>query len=159
MKRGFTLIEAIMVVVLIGIIASLFAFYISEAVDSWGFLTGQKKLAATSRAALYKIVREIKRVDRVGSIVTFASREVSFIDVDGQSVTYSQEGTSLLRNSDILLGNLEDPGGLTFFYLDENGNETSTREAIRAVRVHLSLEGNENRFVIESAARIRSRRL
>jgi len=156
MKKGVTLIETIVVIVLIGIISMVFAVYIREGFDAWAFISGQKGLAFETRAALYRTVREIKRINHNLGISTHTAQQITFVDIDNNTVTFSQEGTRLLRNSDILLENLKNPGGLTFSYLDQNGNTAVYRENIYTVRLRLITLKGQNRFVIESAAALRN---
>ena len=155
MKRGFTLIEAIVVIVIIGIISFIFALYIREGFDAWRFLSGQKSIALSTRAAVNRMVRDLKRAKKNVNITTRTSKEVTFLDVYDQTITFSQEGTDLLRNSDILLDNLQDPCGLTLSYLDKDGSPTAVTDEVQVIRVRLIDLKDGNRFVIESAARIR----
>lgn len=156
MKRGFTLIEGIVTAVLVGIIFWVFAFYIREDFDAWRFTVGQKDMALSSRVAINRIVRELRR-DK--EIYTHSSREVTFKDVNNDTVTFKQSGSDLLRNSRVLLENLKDPGGLTFIYLDKDGNETAVTDDMRTICCRLTVETDENRFVVESAARIRLKQI
>jgi prepilin-type N-terminal cleavage/methylation domain-containing protein len=159
MRRGFTLIEAIVTVVLVGIIFWVFAFYIRENFDAWKFTVGQKDMTLSSRVAINRVVRELRRMKKNTHIYTHASQEVSFKDVHNNIVTFKQSGSDLLRNSQVLLENLKDPGGLTFIYLDKDGNETAAVDDMRTVRCQLTVETDENKFVVESAARIRVKQI
>lgn len=156
MRRGFTLIEGIVTAVLVGIIFWVFAFYIREDFDAWRFTVGQKDMVLSSRVAINRMVRELRR-DK--EIYTHNSSEVTFKDINNDTVTFRQSGSDLLRNSRVLLENLKDPGGLTFIYLDKDGNETAVTDDIRAIRCRLTVEKGENRFVVESAARIRLKQI
>jgi len=156
MKKGVTLIETIIVIVLIGIISMVFAVYIREGFDAWTFISGQKGLAFETRAAIYRVVREFKRINHNLNISTHTTQQITFVDLDNNTITFSQEGTRLRRNSDILLENLKNPGGLTFSYLDKTGNPAIYRENIYTVRLRLITLKGQNRFVIESAAALRN---
>jgi len=158
-KKGFTLIEAVIAIVITAIIALAIATYIREGIEAWRFLSGQKSLALTSRAAMNRVVKELRRVRRSTNITTWTSQEMTFLDVETQTVTFSQEGTSLLRNGEILLDNLEDPGGLQFSYLDSDGSPAEDSSDIALVRCKLTVVKNDNRFILESAARIRVKRI
>lgn len=156
MKKGFTLIETIVVIVLVGIISYVLAFYIRESFSAWMFISGQKSIAMSSRKVIYRMVRELKRIDKNTSITTFTSKEVTFLDIDNNTVTFSQEGTALLRNGNILLENLQDPCGLNFIYLEKNGATATINSNIRVICIWLTVIKGENKFVIESAARVRN---
>lgn len=158
-RKGFTLIEMITVITLIGIVSAVITFYLWEAIDVWTFLGGQKRMVVSSQTAMYKMVREFKRVDYNDNISHFTSKEVTFLDIDGDTISFSQEGTSLYRNSDVLLDDLDSSNGLVLTYLDEDGTPTPTGEEISVIRINLTVVRGENRFVIESASRIRMRKL
>lgn len=158
-KKGFTLVEAIIAIVITAIIALAIATYIREGIEAWRFLSGQKSLALTSRSAMNRVVKELRRIRRNTNITTWSTQEITFLDVDVQTVTFSQEGTSLLRNGEVLLDNLEDPGGLQFSYLNETGSQAATSNDIQLVRCKLTVAKDDNRFILESAARIRVKRV
>lgn len=158
-RNAFTLVEGILVITLATIITLVVAVYIREGVVSWKTLTGQKDLVLSSRSALARITREIKRIKQNNNILTHTSKECRFIDVDDEQVTFLQSGSNLMRNSDVLLENLQDPCGLQFTYLDKDGNETSTPNDMKIIVCRLIVTKAENRFVLQSAARIRVRRI
>jgi type II secretory pathway pseudopilin PulG len=157
--RAFTLVEGILVIALAAIITMVIAVYIREGVVSWKSLTGQKDIALSSRAALARVTRELKRIKQNTNILTHTTTECRFLDVNENMVTFSQEGTSLLRNSDILLDDLKDPGGLMFSYLDKDGTETAITNDMRTIRCRLVVQKDENRYVLQSAARVRVRKI
>lgn len=158
-RRGFTLIESIVAITLIAIISAVLAFYILETVDAWTFLGGQKRIAMASSSALRKMVKELKRMNKSSTISTFSSKEVTLVNIYGSTITFSQEGTALYMNSDILLEDLDSSNGLILSYLDVDGNPTTNKEWIRTINIELKVVKGGNRFVIESASRIRVRRL
>ena len=157
MRKGFTLVEVIITMSLVAIIASFSALYIREGFSAWLFLGRQKRLVAVGRSALNRVVRELKTCDGTENLVTFEASELSFINIDAESITFSQSGTDLLRGSNVLQRGLQDPGGVSFTYLDKNGNVSAVRDDIRLVRCRLTFVQGGNRFVAESAAGIRNR--
>jgi len=141
-----------MVMVLVGILSAVFAFYIREAVLAWGFLSGQKSLVMASRGALNKMVRELKTASQM---VTYTTSEVSFINTNGATVTFVQTGPDLYRGNYIILQNLKDPGGLGLTYLDQNGNQTALAPEIKTIWVELNCVNGANKFTLKSAAHLR----
>ena len=159
MKKAFTLIEAILVIMIIFVTSTVIGFYIREGAHAWKYISGQKSLSLASRAALNRVTRELRRAKKNTNITTFTSKEVTFLDADNNTVTFSQSGRSLLLNSDILLSCLQDPCGLKFTYLNRDGNETSNHSQIATIRCRLTGVSDDNKFVIESSARIRIKKL
>lgn len=158
-KSGFTLIELVMVIVIVGIIASVFSGYITSVSNSWVFLSGQKGIAMSSRAALYKIVREMRRINKNTDISTAQPTLLVFKNVSGSTMTFQQSGTNLLFNGKTLLSNLKNPGGLAFSYLKSDGTTAAASSEISTVRARLVVLKGANGFAIESAANIRAKTL
>ncbi|NQT30238.1 MAG: prepilin-type N-terminal cleavage/methylation domain-containing protein [Candidatus Saganbacteria bacterium] len=155
MRKGFTLIESIMVIVLVSIIFFVFSFYIREVIDAWGMVGGQRQMAVSTRAALNRMMREMKRIKNLGEITIYTTDEVEFVDLDDTTVNFRQVSTNLFRNTSLLLEDLEDPGGLQVLYLDENGTHVTTQDAIRIIQIRLTTTDDGAKYVIESASRIR----
>ncbi|MBU4148945.1 MAG: prepilin-type N-terminal cleavage/methylation domain-containing protein [Candidatus Omnitrophica bacterium] len=155
-KRGFTLIELVMVIVIIAIIVVMIAPFIATMLDSWLFLKTERDMLFSTRLALNRVVREIRQIENVASIATFTATEFEFDEVGSNTINFRQSGSSLLRNSDELCDKLQDPGGLTFTYLDSDGNVTATAANIRMVRVKMILELEDSSITIESSATFRN---
>jgi len=156
MKKGFTLVEAVVTMVLIGIMAVVFGLYIREGFSAWEWLSGQKTLASSCRLTVFRMNRELRRIRSLADLTTYTSTEVQFTDIDGANVDFTQSGTDLLRNGSVLLEHLVDPNGLYFHYLDATGTDTTTRDNIRTIVFRLTASREGNRVVVESAARIRN---
>lgn len=60
-QRGFTLIEVVMVVVLIGIIAGILAPFITQSVNAYSATRSRTDLVAKGRLALERINREVRQ--------------------------------------------------------------------------------------------------
>jgi prepilin-type N-terminal cleavage/methylation domain-containing protein len=159
MKKGFTLVEIVIVIVMMAIVSFFIAVYMREGINAWQYMCGQKNITLSTRAAMNRIVKELKRAKQNTNITTHTTTEITFLDVYNDTITFSQEGTVLYRNSDILLEGLLDPGGLVFTYLDKDGNVTAITNEMRVVRCRLTVVEEENRFILESAARIRVRKI
>ncbi len=159
MKKGFTLIEAVIAITIATIIALVVAVYIREGFSAWEFLSGQKNMALASRAAMNRVVKELRRIRQSTNITTHTTKEITFIDVESDTVTFSQSGSNLLRGSDILLENLQDPCGLAFTYHDASGAETAIPAQMSFVRCRLITVKGDNKYMLESAARIRVKRI
>lgn len=152
---GFTLIEAITSIVLAALISLVVAAALAEGISAWTFFSGQKSLAVESRAALYRLTREIKLINGQTNILTFESDRLDFIDENSQTVSFAQVGSRLQRNSETLLANLATAGGFRLTYLDSTETVTMIKSRLRVINVRLTTLRNENKYVLESAARLR----
>jgi prepilin-type N-terminal cleavage/methylation domain-containing protein len=155
-RKGFTIIELIIVIIIMGIVAGLTLPFIMNAVDSWFVFEANIDDLFSARLALSRMTREMRQLKSPGSITTFTSTQFSFTDINDNSISFQQSGASLLRNSDELTDNLQDPGGLTFTYLDSDGNITSVKTDIRMAKIKIVLETGNGPLTVESLARFRN---
>jgi len=154
-NKGFTLTELVMVIVIVGVIAGLFAPLISAALDSWFFTKTERDVLFSTRLAMNRMVREIRQIKDTSSINTFTSAEFEFVDIDDNTINFQQSGTSLNRNSNELTDKLQNPGGLTFTYLDSDGAVTAVSTSVRMVRIKLILTSGDSSITIQSLARFK----
>lgn len=155
-EKGFTLTEVVLVIVILGIIVSMSAPFISASLDSWLFHKTERDVVFSARLALNRMVREIRQAKNPSSITTFTVTEFDFLRIDNTQVDFKQSGNSLLRNSNELTNKLQASGGLSFTYLDTDGNVATTKDNIRMVRVKLVLVSGDSSVTIESLARLRN---
>jgi len=156
LRRGYTLVEAIMVIMILAIIGFGFGNFIVTSMQSAVFISGRETVTNTARSAMNRMVAELMRINRPQNIIIAATSECQFSDLDSSMIDFKQSGTSLLRNSDILATGLGSPEGLRFTYLDANGAETSVKLNMRSVRVWLYLASGGRVATLESSARIRN---
>ncbi|MFA6169232.1 MAG: type II secretion system protein [Candidatus Margulisiibacteriota bacterium] len=159
MRKGFTLIENIMVILLIGILFAGVAVYIQESIDSWVFMSEQKELLLDARSAMARMTRELKTTNRNVNLTVHTSTEVTFRNIQNNSITFRQDGSALKRNTEILAENLLIPRGLNFRYFDDAGSETSGSNMIESIRIRLTIVSGQNKFVIESSVGLRIKQL
>lgn len=155
-KRGFTLIELVMVMSLAAILSFTFGGFIITSMQAWLLVTGRDAAVSSSRTALNRMTAEIRRIKKAENIIIFSTSECQFLDLDSQNIDFRQSGGDLLRNSDVLAAGLTLPLGLRFTYLDATGEVAAVKQNIRSIRVWLSLNAGGQGATLESAARIRN---
>lgn len=135
-SSGFTLIESLMVIILIGIIAVVSSQILSNGFSA--YLTGQNITDADwqGRLSMERMEEDIRAVRSPSDISTATAGQLIFTDSSGTSITYQLSGSSLMRNSQILADGLS---GLTFSYFDKNGVSTATLTAIRYISYTLNV--------------------
>jgi prepilin-type N-terminal cleavage/methylation domain-containing protein len=148
MRKGYTLIEAIMVMAIIGIIAGIGIPIILETADAWSFASRFQDYAVqSSLVTMGRMSREMRRLRDDVSITTASSDTFGFIDTQNNAITYTRSGNSLMRNTDILANNVS---GLTFTYYDDAETILATplvnpqHTDIRLVRVELNILAGSN---------------
>jgi Tfp pilus assembly protein PilE len=97
-SSGFTLVEAVIVLLLTGILAGVGATLVSTGFKS--YLQGQEvtDVSAHGRLALARMTRDLRDV-RPAAIQTATATNLVFTDRDGNTITYSRSGTLLLRRT------------------------------------------------------------
>jgi prepilin-type N-terminal cleavage/methylation domain-containing protein len=160
MKRGFTLIEAVIVIVMVGLIALLVGNFIITSLQAWLLVSTRSSAFSSARVAMNRMVAEMKNINRPQSIYLMQTSECRFLNISMEEIDFKQSGTNLLRNEDILVTNLASPEGLRFTYLNENGQPVASDDIldIKSIRIWLSLTLANQRVTLESAARIRNLR-
>jgi len=146
---GFTLVELIISIVILGVIASITAKVLSSGVDTYAFVSDRHDTFQRARLSMERMVDEISLIDQSGITGIYNDR-IDFTDVDGNSANFKrvlafQDGQSvwcLYRGRDFLS---EGISSLEFEYYDSAGNETSYPSDVRMVSMDMnvqSLKGN-----------------
>src|SRR3989344_5303011 len=93
-KLGFTLIELIIVITLLGIVAGVGGALLLHGIRA---AHQQDKVAQgdwQAYVALERMVRELRDIDYDNTgVLTFAANSISFVDIYGESINYSLSGT------------------------------------------------------------------
>lgn len=126
-KRGFSLIELIMAIMILGIIAGVGAPLIIEVSEAWIFQTQRKELSESARIAMDRMIREIRRILDRASVITANSTTFQFIDIDNRNITFGISGTVLTRSVNGIPYRLaSNISSLSFTYYDSAGAVIAT---------------------------------
>jgi prepilin-type N-terminal cleavage/methylation domain-containing protein len=126
-EPGFSLIELIVVMVVLGIVASMGAIVVRDGM--LGYLRGREITSADwqGRLALERITRELRNVAAPGSAnidaASCASSGFSFVDVTANRINYTLAGGTLSRNGQPLADSVT---GLRFYCLQNDGQTYTT---------------------------------
>ncbi|MBU0629611.1 MAG: type II secretion system GspH family protein [Candidatus Margulisbacteria bacterium] len=159
MKKGFSLIESILVITLLGLMFSGIAIFIQESLNSWLFFSAQKELLSEATGAMNRMTRELRIADKNVSIIVHTPTQVTIRDKLGHEISFAQDGSSLKRNGVILAGNLADPGGLSLRYLRDDGTDDPNMSNVSSIWIRLTLVKENSKVALESSAAIRIKNL
>ena len=128
-QLGFSLVELIVVIVVLGIVASMGAIVVRDGM--LGYLRGREITSADwqGRLALERITRELRDVAAPASAnidgSSCGSSGFSFVDITANQINYSYSLASktLWRNGQPLADNVAD---LRFYCLQDDGQTYST---------------------------------
>ena len=155
-RRGFTLIEMVMVISLSAVLALGMANFIITSLQAWMLITQREAGLNNARTAMSRMVAEIRLINLPQNLLVNTSSECQFRDINSQTIDFKQSGTNLLRNSDVLATGLASPEGIRFTYLTDVGSITASRLDTRVVRIRLTIATLSLPLTIESSSRIRN---
>lgn len=139
-QLGFSLVELIVVIVVLGIVASMGAIVVRDGM--LGYLRGREITSADwqGRLALERIARELRDVapSSGGTInitnASCGSSAFTYSDINAAPISYTQSATTLLRNGQPLADNVT---GLRFYCLQSDVQVTTTPAAVYYITVSM----------------------
>jgi prepilin-type N-terminal cleavage/methylation domain-containing protein len=136
MKRGFTVVELVMVIALLAIEAFMLGPPLTAAVKEYALVASRRQALAEARTAMDRMVKEIRLIPSSAAVVSVASpTNFQFQYPLGTAITYSLNGTTLERNGIALASNV---GVLQFKYYDSSGSETANPANVNRVMIWLT---------------------
>jgi prepilin-type N-terminal cleavage/methylation domain-containing protein len=134
-KRGFTMVEMVMVIAILGILVGTLSPWLIESAQSFNLISNRKSMLGQMRAGFDRMVAEIRLIPGQSQIIATSANSFQFQYPTGTSITYSLSGGNLMRNSDILMNNVT---ALSFTYYDQAGSATTTPASVRSVMMSLT---------------------
>jgi len=123
--RGFTLIELIMTLMIVGVLGAMGASLMSTGFRTYFAGRELAQDAAGGTLAVERMTRDLRtiRSATAADIPTMGGAAITFVDVDGNSVSYALGGGSLTRSEN---GGAAQPlaanvNNLAFTYLQNDG--------------------------------------
>lgn len=140
---GWTLVELVIVLVVIGVLSSVTFVALSEAMRIYARATPSARLAYQSQLTSVHLRRDLRGLPDSSSIEVFQPQLIRFLGEDGGSIEYRLVGSDLLRNSRLLA---EGVSGLRFQYTTAQGTPAANPEDVALVDAALLLaEGSIER--------------
>jgi prepilin-type N-terminal cleavage/methylation domain-containing protein len=129
--RGFTLIEVIITLVIAGVLATIGATLMSSGFRSYFLGRELAQDAAQGTLALERMTRDLRAVRSAADLTTIGASTISFVDVDGNTITYALSAGSVTRSQN---GGTAQPvaanvSSLAFTYLQNDGQTTAASSA------------------------------
>ncbi len=156
-SNGFTLIEIVITIVIVGIISSIAAIIILQGMKAYTAEQDLSDVHYQAGLAMERMAREIRmiRTQTAGDIPTMAATDLIFCDVTGKAVEFQLAGAALNRResptcSPVAWGGwnaLASSGvnPLTFTYLDSTGTGGATAVNLWFVEINLTdTQGSES---------------
>ena len=121
--KGFTLIEFIIVTVIMGIIAVVVSRILLTSYQS--FINAELMLEGDWQGYYFleRLVNDSHNIRTLSDITTMTVSQFSFVDKNGDTVTYLLSGNNLLRNNQIVVSGLQ---GFFFAYYNKSYATTTS---------------------------------
>lgn len=153
-NKGFTLIEMIMVITLLGIVAAIIAIPLLQGARGWFDATTREGITQSGRIGIERMTREIRNTARTATntpcISSAIATSITFSDATGNlvacnSITFNQVGNTIQRTDASGTSNLADNvTSLAFTYYDSNNAQTVVAANVRRVAIEItSTKGTE----------------
>ncbi len=161
--RGFTLIEIVLVMLLIGVLATVLIHPFRQGVQSFVAVRTHGDLSARARDATTRMIREIRNIqkeaDNTANISSAYASTITFTDVQDNAITFALSGNTVQRNSNALVDQVS---SLQFQYFNgSNAALTSLplneddRKAVRRIRVVMTLQEGGQTITVTGEAFLR----
>jgi prepilin-type N-terminal cleavage/methylation domain-containing protein len=135
-QPGFSLVELIVVIVVLGIVASMGAMVVRDGMLGW--LRGREITSADwqGRLALERITRELRDIaaPNASNIAACGGSTFAFSDINALPISYALSANTLLRNGQPLADNVS---GLNFSCLTSAVQATTTLTDVFYVSVSM----------------------
>ncbi len=153
-NKGFTLIEMVMVITLLGIIGGIIALPLYIGTKGWFEATTREGITESGRIAIERMMREIRNTGRTAAnapcISTATATTFSFSDASGNlttcdSIAFSLAVPNIQRTDASGTSNLaNDVNSLAFTYYDNANVPTAVVANVRRVGIEIvSTSGGE----------------
>jgi prepilin-type N-terminal cleavage/methylation domain-containing protein len=133
-QLGFSLVELIVVIVVLGIVASMGAIVVRDGM--LGYLRGREITSADwqGRLALERMTRELRNAAAIAPANACGTSTFTFSDISSTLIVYTQNTTTLLRNGQPLADNVT---ALRFYCLTSAVQPTATLSAVYYISVSM----------------------
>lgn len=148
-SKGFTLIELILVIVILGIIAVAGSLLLQQGLNN--YFTNQAITDASwqGQIALQTMARRLREIRSPTDITTASATQLSFTDINNNAVSYQLIGSNLLLNGSVLISGVNNASS-SFAYLDSNTTTTAVLANIRYITINLAIAKNNVNYTLRT---------
>jgi len=152
--RGFTLIELIIVVVLIGILSGVVSPLLYQLLKSYRVGKQINNMAVQTNIAANNVLRELKNAS---SVSTIGNTTITFLNYQGQTIVIDLNGTNFQRNVDsggtqTLCNNIS---SLSFGFYDQSFATTAVAANVRYVIMSLTATDSNTSYSMIAGTTLR----
>lgn len=121
--NGFTLIEIVITIALVGILAGIAALILVQGITSYSVEEARVDVHYQARLAMERMAREIRQIRSTADITAMTNTSLRFTDVNGASVGFTWTGPTTLSRWNGVGTNVLAPNitAFNFNYYQQNG--------------------------------------
>ena len=139
--QGFTLVEIVITIVLLGIVSGLAAMIIMQGVMSYGDEQARSNVHYQARLAMVRMGREIRQIRSRADITTMLNVDLRFTDVNGSNIGFTWVNPNLSRwngvGNDVLASGI---AAFTFSYYQQDGVTVATPTNVWVVEIAMTAQ-------------------
>lgn len=139
-EQGFTLIEMVLVIVLLGIIGAALTVSFGPGIQTYVGVDLRKEALQNARTALQRVINETREARTFSACAPCSpANTLAFTDIENTAITFAWSGTAqdpLTRNGDNLASNVDD---FTVTFYEQDGTEPEDETEIWRIRVDLKV--------------------
>ncbi|MBI2092689.1 MAG: prepilin-type N-terminal cleavage/methylation domain-containing protein [Deltaproteobacteria bacterium] len=140
MKNGFTLIELILTIIIVGIIALVSAQVLMRGIETYSLVTNRKDATQHARVGMDRMIQELMLLKSLD--LTYASdARIDFFDATGALTNFRRASVystiDLFRRDDFLAGRIS---LLDFDFYRSNDAATTVPLAVRRINIELTTQ-------------------
>ena len=151
--NGFTLIEMIIVIVILGILSTLAALIILQGVKAYSVEDQRSNVHYQARLAMERMVREIRLIRSTADVTSALTdgTQLQYVDINNAAIGFRLNAGQIQRTQDggitwqPLASGITAPGGNMFTYLDNTGASTATKANLWLIQIQFTAtQGTES---------------
>lgn len=152
--HGFTIIEFVIVIAIFGIIATIAGPLIYQL----SRLTLQQyeisNVSGQARIALERMSKDLREIRSTStSDLQIASNQITFVDINGNTITYQLSGSTLLRNSQPLADSVT---AFNLTYQKNDGTVALVAADVRYITISMTISENNTTETLQHTIFIRN---
>ncbi len=152
-QSGFSMIELIIVIVILSVLTAITLPVLQTGFNSYFTARNLADADWQARLAFSRISRDLRDIPAAANITTANSTQLTFLDRNSTSVSYTLSGITLQRNAMTLANGVST---LTFAYYDGTGAVTATMAAMRYVGITLNITQNNTNVTLKTIVNLRN---
>jgi prepilin-type N-terminal cleavage/methylation domain-containing protein len=149
--RGFTLLEVLLVTIMLGILGMVLGPILGKSVGTFNIISSRQQVLAEARSGMDRMVRELRLTPSATLLSNIGVTNLQFQYPLDTNITYSLSNGNLLRNSDVLVGNLT---SLIFTYYDQAGSVAVLPINVRSIGIQMTVNSSSSNSTLTLRTRV-----